>query len=113
MKTIRVTVKGAFDVLTADQRAALLADAAQHDVAFAAFTAAGSLTYDIATRPFFTFRYEGTAEQDSDIAKVTAAAETAAAQWMNARGYAYKNLTSQTTDMSLVPLGPRGRRLQG
>lgn len=42
--------------------------------------------------------------------KVTAAAETAAAQWMTARGYAYKNLTSQTTDMSLVPLGPRGRR---
>ncbi|MFI5930533.1 DUF6204 family protein [Actinoplanes sp. NPDC051494] len=109
-RTIRVTVRGAFDVLTADQRATLLADAAGHDVAYAAFSPAGSITYDIATRPFFTFRYEGTAAEDKDIPVVTAEAEAAAEQWLTSRGYAFKNLTSQTVDMSQTPLGSRGRR---
>ncbi len=109
-RTIRVTVRGAFDALTAEQRAALLADAAQHDVTSAAFTSEGTITYDIAARPFFTFRYAGTARDEQDIPAVTARAEAAAAAWLGARGYAYKDLSSQTTDLSQVPLGKRGRR---
>jgi hypothetical protein len=111
-RTIRVTVRGAFDALTPEQRTGLLAEAAAHDVAYAAFTREGSLTYDVAARPFFTFRYEGSADTDEDVAAVTARAEAAAAQWLTERGYAYKNLSSQTTDMSQVPMGARGKRRQ-
>jgi len=109
-RTIRVTVRGAFDALTDAQRAELLADAARHDVAYAAFTADGSLTYDVAARPFFTFRFAGTVDDERGIPQVTARAEATAAQWMTARGYGFKNLTSQTVDLSQTPLGKRGRR---
>ncbi|WP_067499860.1 DUF6204 family protein [Actinoplanes sp. TFC3] len=111
-RTIRVTVRGAFDALSPAHREALLADAAAHDVSFAAFTEQGSMTYDIAARPFFTFRYQGTVDDEKDIPRVVAEAEGAAAQWLDARGLGYKNVTSQATDMSQVPLGARGKRRQ-
>lgn len=111
-RTIRVTVRGAFAALTAEQRAELLAGAAEHDVAFAEFTPEGTLTYDIAARPFFTFRYAGTVADEKDIPEVTARAELAAEAYLHDRGLGFKNLTSQTVDMSQTPLGSRGRRLQ-
>ena len=110
-RTIRVTVRGAFDGLTADQRAELLAHAAEHDVAFAAYTAEGSLTYDIAARPFFTFRVAATVEREQDIPAAVTRAEAAAAAYLTGRGYGFKNLSSQAADMSQVPLGKRGRKL--
>ena len=110
-RTIRVTVRGAFADLTAAQRAELLAEAAGHDVASAAFTAEGSLTYDIAARPFFTFRFAETVEQEQDIPAAVTRAETAAAAHLTGRGLGFKNLTSQAVDMSQVPLGKRGRKL--
>jgi hypothetical protein len=109
-RTVRVTVRGAFDALTADQRAELLARAAEHDVASAAYTVAGSLTYDIATRPFFTFRFADTVDSPQDIPAATGRAEAAAAAYLNERGYGFKNLSSQAVDMSETPLGKRGRR---
>jgi hypothetical protein len=110
-RTIRVTVRGVFDSLTPTQRADLLADAAEHDLAFAEYTTEGSLTYDIAARPFFTFRYAGTAAEEKDIPEVTAQAELAAEEYLRGRGLGFKNLTSQTVDMSQTPLGSRGRKL--
>lgn len=109
-RTIRVTVRGAFDGLDADQHAGLLAQAAQHDLAFAAFTAEGSLSYDIATRPFFTFRFARTAETEQDIPAAVRDAEAAAAAYLDEHGYGFKNLSSQAVDMSQVPLGKRGRK---
>ena len=110
-RTIRVTVRGAFAGLTAEQRADLLSRAAEHDVASAAFTPEGSLTYDIAARPFFTFRFADTVEQEQDIPAAVTRAETAAAAHLTGRGLGFKNLTSQAVDMSQVPLGKRGRKL--
>ena len=110
-RTIRVTVRGAFAGLTADQRAELLSRAAEHDVAFAAYTPQGSLTYDIASRPFFTFRFAGTVEREQDIPAVVTRAETAAAAYLAERGYGFQGLSSQAVDMSQVPLGKRGRKL--
>jgi hypothetical protein len=110
-RTIRVTVRGAFADLTADQRADLLSRAAEHDVAAAVHTAEGSLTYDIAARPFFTFRFSGTVTQEQDIPAAVTRAEAAAEAYLTARGLGFKNLTSHAVDMSQVPLGKRGRRL--
>ncbi|MEV4705130.1 DUF6204 family protein [Actinoplanes sp. NPDC049316] len=109
-RTIRVTVRGAFDALTGAQRAELLAAADRHDVAFAAFTAEGTMTYDIAARPFFTFRYTETVAGEGDIPAVTARAQAAAEQWCASRGYGFKNLSAQAVDLSQTPLGSRGRR---
>jgi len=109
-RTVRITIRGAFAALTADQRADLLAHAAEHDVAFAAYTAEGSLTYDIAARPFFTFRFAEIVDSAEDIPAATARAEAAAATYLDAHGYGYTNLTAQAVDMSEIPLGSRGRR---
>ena len=109
-RTIRVTVRGAFDQLTEQQRAELLADAADHDFMFTEYTPEGHLAYDLAARPFFTFRFVDTVEEQSQVAAVTQRCEAAARAWLTGRGYGFKNLSSQTVDLSEVPLGKRGRK---
>ncbi|MFF5436631.1 DUF6204 family protein [Streptomyces achromogenes] len=109
-RTFRITVRGAFDGLTEAQRAALLADAAEHDVLRAAFTPEGTLTYDIAARPAFVFRFSATGEKEEDILEATERAEATAASWLTGRGYGYKNLRATAEDLSQAPLGKRQRR---
>ncbi|CAL9292692.1 DUF6204 family protein [Streptomyces sp. SudanB182_2057] len=109
-RTFRITVRGAFDGLTEAQRAALLADAAEHDVLRAAFTPEGTLTYDIAARPAFVFRFSATGEKEEDILKATERAEEAATAWLTERGYGYKQLRSTAEDLFQAPLGKRQRR---
>jgi hypothetical protein len=111
-RTIRVTVRGSFDNLTDAQKAELIAAGDQHaDMLAVEYTAEGHLHYDLAARPFFTFRFAEQVAEEKDIPQVTARAEAKAAAWMTERGYGFKRITSQTVDMSEVPLGPRGRRL--
>ncbi|MEU1406794.1 DUF6204 family protein [Streptomyces sp. NPDC005728] len=109
-RTFRITVRGAFDGLSEDQRADLLADAAQHDVLHAAYTSAGHLSYDIAARPAFVFRFSDTGEQEEDVLEATERAEEAARAWLTERGYGFKNLRSTAEDLSQAPLGKRQRR---
>jgi Family of unknown function (DUF6204) len=109
-RTFRITVRGSFDALSPQQRAELLAEAPQHDVLHAAFTAEGQLTYDIAARPFFTFRFLATGESAEDIVDATARAEAAAQAWLTGRGYGFKQMKSGAEDLSQAPLGKRQRR---
>ncbi|GAA5038020.1 DUF6204 family protein [Streptomyces siamensis] len=109
-RTFRITVRGVFDGLGADQRAELLARAAEHDVLRAAFTPEGHLSYDIAARPAFTFRFLDSGDAEEDILEATERAEEAARAWLGERGYGYKNLRSQAEDLSQAPLGKRQRR---
>lgn len=109
-RTFRVTVRGVFDGLTPDQRAELLARAAEHDVLRAAFTPEGHLSYDIAARPAFTFRFQAEGEEEEDILEAADQAEAAAKAWLEQRGYGYKNLRPQAEDLSQAPLGKRQRR---
>jgi hypothetical protein len=108
-RDFRITVRGAFDGLTSDQRAELLAEAEAHDIFHAEFTAEGHLSYDIAARPAFTFRFLESAEKAEDITAATERAEAAVEAWLSEHGYAYKNLRSQATDMAEVPLSKRQR----
>ncbi|GAA4841177.1 DUF6204 family protein [Kitasatospora terrestris] len=112
-RTFRIIVRGSFDALTDGQRAELLAEAAEHDVLTAAFTEEGHLSYDLAARPFFTFRVLEHGEREEDIAAATVRAETAAELWLTDRGYGYKNLRSTAQDLSLAPLGARQKRERG
>jgi len=109
-RQFRIVVRGSFDRLDEQQRAALLADADQHDVFRAAFTPEGTLSYDLAARPFFTFRFCDSGETADDLAVATARAEEAARAWLDQRGYGYKNLTAVAEDLSQAPLGKRARR---
>lgn len=110
-RTFRITVRGAFGDLTPEQRAGLLAEAARHDVLFAAFTREGHLSYDIAARPFFTFRFQDGGEAEEDILTAEEHALAAAEEWLTTRDLPYKNLTAQSEDLSQAPLGKRQRRL--
>ena len=111
-RTFRVTVRGSFDALTDDQRATLLAAAAEHDVLNAAFTAEGRLTYDVAMRPFFTFRYLEHGEREEDVVAAGERAQAKAEQWLAERGYGYKRLKVSAEDMALMPLAKRQRKAQ-
>lgn len=109
-RTFRITVRGVFDHLDDDQRAELLARAAEHDVLQAAFTAEGHLSYDIAARSAFTFRFQDSGQTEEDILAATERAEAAAEAWLTERGYGFKNLKSQAQDLSQAALGKRQRR---
>ncbi|MBV2357763.1 hypothetical protein KUM39_25970 [Streptomyces sp. J2-1] len=110
IRTFRITVRGVFDGLDSGQRAALLADAAEHDVLRAAFTPEGHLSYDITARPAFTFRFSATGEEEEDILVAAEEAENTARAWLSERGYGFKNLRSSAEDLSQAPLGKRQRR---
>ncbi|WP_030742395.1 DUF6204 family protein [Streptomyces sp. NRRL S-31] len=109
-RTFRITVRGVFDGLTDAQRTALLADAAEHDVLRAAFTPEGTLTYDIAARPAFVFRFSATGEKEEDVLEATERAEQTATSWLTEHGYGFKHLRSAAEDLSMAPLGKRQRR---
>lgn len=110
-RTIRVTVRGSFDNLSDAQQAELTAAGDRHaDILAVEYTEEGHLTYDLAARPFFTFRFAERVADEKDIPQVTARSQAKAEAWMTERGYGFKRITSQTVDMSEVPLGPRGRR---
>ena len=111
-RTFRVTIRGSFDALTDDQRAALLAEAAEHDMLNAAFTPEGRLTYDLAMRPFFTFRYLEHGEREEDIVAAGERAQEKAEEWLAEHGYAYKGLKASAEDMALMPLAKRQRKAQ-
>lgn len=109
-RTFRITVRGAFTGLSDEQRAELLAEAAEHDILQAAYTREGHLSYDLAARPAFTFRFQESGEDEEDILLATERAEDAAGAWLDRRGYGYKNLKSQAEDLSQAPLGKRQKR---
>ncbi|MEU7041580.1 DUF6204 family protein [Streptomyces varsoviensis] len=109
-RTFRITVRGAFADLTDDQRAELLARAEEHDMLRAAFTPEGHLSYDLATRPAFTFRFLDSGEEEEDILEATERAEEAATAWLAERGYGHTPLRSSAEDLSQAPLGKRQRR---
>ena len=106
----RITVRGAFTALTPHQRAELLADAVAHDVLSASFTPEGHVSYDVAARPFFTFRFAADGDTPDDLAPAVARAVARARTWLDERGYEYKNLAATAEDLADLPPGKRGRR---
>jgi hypothetical protein len=111
-RAFRIKVRGEFKSLTPDQRADLLASASEHDALSASFKPEGHLSYDLAARPFFTFRFADSGETDEDLVVATARAEAAASAWLNERGLEFKLVTTQAEDLSQAPLSKRQRRSQ-
>lgn len=109
-RTFRITVRGVFTQLSGEQRAELLAEAAEHDIIQATYTPEGHLSYDIAARSAFTFRFQDSGEDEEDILLATERAEQAARAWLDERGYGYKELKSRAEDLSQAPAGKRQKR---
>ncbi|MFD8982282.1 DUF6204 family protein [Streptomyces sp. NPDC059564] len=109
-RTFRITVRGFFDGLTAEQHAELTAAAPEHDVLRASFTAEGNLTYELAARNSFAFRFLDSGEAEEDILDATARAELAAESRLTERGYGFKRLRSTAEDLSLAKQSKRQRQ---
>jgi len=82
-RAFRITVRGVFLELRADQRAELLACAPEHDILRAAFIPEGHLSCDLPVRPCFAFRFldSGEAEEDILVATVRAAGRRRPRRW--------------------------------
>ena len=109
-RAFRVKVRGIFDQLSPEQRTELLSHAAEHDILNAAFTAEGRLSYDLAARPFFTFRFLESGTEAEDIGPATDRALAAATAWLTGRGYGYRDLKAEAEDLSQAALSKRQRR---
>lgn len=100
VRIFRVTVRGWFDRLTDEQRAALLAIADEHDtVSVGAFTEAGTLTYERSLHTF-TFRVQLRAEGDDAEAKVLEEATQRATAEVEALGVAHRDVRAAAVDMA-------------
>lgn len=98
----RVLVRGRFDDLDPNVRAALIAGATDHDVVLAEFTTTGTLTYEPAVT-FFTFRVEVRASGDDPAAVATAAAaaaEAKAVEYLSTRSIGFRDMTVVAADMA-------------
>ena len=109
-RIIRVTVRGMFDKLSAEQTAELLAEQDQHSFLNTRYTAEGYLSYDLPGRPGFAFRFADEVDEESQVATAETRAELSALEWMSGRGFAVKNVSVQSVDMAEVPLGKRVRK---
>lgn len=109
-RDFRVTVRGFFDRPSDEQRAALLADAAAHDVFSSAFTREGHMSYELAMRDAFTFRFLDSGEAEEDVLFAEERAEAAVLAWLSARGLRAKNQRTTSEDLSQAALSKRQRR---
>ena len=112
LRIYRVVVRGMFAELDADTSAGLRATAAEHDIFVAAYTAAGSFTYDDRLQAF-SFRYEMRVRSEDDRSAaddgaaggedeetVLARSLELAAAYLVERGIGFKRLRSNATDMA-------------
>ena len=98
----RVVVRGQFDALTDEQRAALLAEADEHTFHKVAYTDWGSFIYE-RNLVAFNFRYEVRIDDEADprpdpVEVGLAKAQASLAEW----GLGHKHLRATATDMSEV-----------
>ncbi len=102
MRTYRVIVRGVFDGLDDEQRALLRARAAEHDLFVAAFTEAGTLSYDEQLSAFshrVVCRVEGGPGEEEDA---RTAGELSALEHLDALGVGFRRLRSTVTSVDDV-----------
>jgi hypothetical protein len=98
----RVVVRGQFADLTADQRAALLAEANDHSIFRAAYTASGTFTYE-PNLVAFQLRYEvRTSDDDPDPRDPVDVGLDLARTQLDEWGIAVKHVRATATDMSAM-----------
>jgi hypothetical protein len=107
LRTYRVIVRGVFDGLDDVQRDRLRAEASAHDLFDAAFTEAGSLSYD-GSLSAFNVRVVVEVERGTDEeADAQTAGELAALEHLDALGVGHRRLRSTVTSMDDVKIRRR------
>ncbi|WP_017593065.1 DUF6204 family protein [Nocardiopsis potens] len=101
MQTYRATVRGRFDGLGEEARAALLAAADEHDMYSAAFTEAGTLTYDRALS-WFSFRCEVRVSPEEGAEAAEERAGALARRSVAAFGAGHRDLRCDLVDMDQI-----------
>ncbi|MER7489117.1 DUF6204 family protein [Streptomyces sp. NPDC126497] len=96
-RTYRVIVRGRFADLDETQRAALIENAAEHDLLNATLTDEGTLVYDLPPRNF-TYRCVIRQREADDAAAVQRACDRAAAALAN-RGIRHSTLRGTATSL--------------
>ncbi|RBY92778.1 DUF6204 family protein [Blastococcus sp. TF02A-30] len=91
-RTYRVTVRGVFDGLDDDQRAALRARSAEHDLITSGFSEQGALAYDAALRAFSHRVVVRVPAGPDEEAEALTAGELSAIDRLGALGVGYREL---------------------
>jgi hypothetical protein len=100
----RVVVRGQFADLDAHVRAALIDEAAEHDIFRSAFIADGSFTYD-ERLVAFNLRYEVREPDDTppgDTDRVAAETMERGSAWLTSVNIPHKHLRAAATDQSTL-----------
>jgi len=112
MQTYRATVRGRFDGLDEGARAALLAAADEHDMYSAAYTEAGTLTYD-PTLSWFAFRCEVRVSPEEGAAAAEEQAGALARRAVAAFGADHRDLRSELVNMDEIKIRRKVRSRKG
>lgn len=94
-------MRGQFDGLDEDQRVALRARAAEHDILQASFTREGTFVYSPALT-WMNLRYELRVPDEVGDAEAEAQALEHAAQWLERRGIPATHLRVDLLDMAAM-----------
>ncbi|MER5883165.1 DUF6204 family protein [Streptomyces sp. NPDC001941] len=107
--TYRVIVRGAWDGLSAEGRARLLAGLDGHGLESMRFTEEGSLSYD-RTLKHFSYRIIVHSDPEDGDEMAGAIAEDHAERALAELGHPHTELKSKVTDMDTMKINYKGRR---
>ncbi|MER6787718.1 DUF6204 family protein [Streptomyces sp. NPDC000658] len=110
--TYRVIVRGAWDGLTEEARARLLAEAAEHGLTSMRFTEEGTLSYQPSPLKHFSMRFVVVSDAADGEEMAGALAEERAEATLRTLGCGFTGLKSTVTDLDTMKINrkPASRR---
>ncbi|MGQ4334887.1 DUF6204 family protein [Streptomyces hayashii] len=102
--TYRVIVRGTWDGLAEEDRARLLAEAADHGLTSMRFTEEGTLTYEPSPLKHFSMRFVVVSDAADGEEMAGALAEERAETTLRASGYGFTGLKSTVTDLDTMKI---------
>ncbi|MGW2618650.1 DUF6204 family protein [Streptomyces sp. NPDC001500] len=110
--TYRVIVRGAWDGLTEEARARLLAEAAEHGLTSMRFTEEGTLSYQPSPLKHFSMRFVVVSDAADGEEMAGALAEERAETTLRTLGCGFTGLKSTVTDLDTMKINrkPASRR---
>ncbi|MCQ9177830.1 hypothetical protein KMT30_01980 [Streptomyces sp. IBSBF 2953] len=102
--TYRVIVRGTWDGLAEEDRARLLAEAADHGLTSMRFTEEGTLSYEPSPLKHFSMRFVVVSDAADGEEMAGALAEERAETTLRASGYGFTGLKSTVTDLDTMKI---------
>ncbi|MCX5267797.1 DUF6204 family protein [Streptomyces sp. NBC_00199] len=105
--TYRVIVRGTWEGLREEDRARLLAEAADHGLTSMRFTEEGTLTYEPSPLKHFSMRYVVVSDAADGDEMAGALAEERAETALRELGYGFTGLRSTVTDLDTMKINQK------